>query len=249
MNSMTRLATLSLYATFAGMLSFAAPGTHAADTPPAAPAAVTAQAPVAEPQELEEIWVRGKSLSRAIADAEDDVYQLYNKLNKDSDYDITCGYMSLQRGSMIMRRACTPGFFADYVRGGLVRGRLTVFGSFFPGFQADSTTQCNQMAPIRDLYASSDTYVAACAATDSTYYAPPTYEVMQTLPAAMTTERRQAFASNVLKVIHSDPVLLEKATHLARLYQEMESVKSQYVKVKRVDQGKAAHRSSNPHDW
>ncbi|HUG73483.1 MAG TPA: hypothetical protein VMK82_08685 [Steroidobacteraceae bacterium] len=61
-------------------------------------------------EELDEIWVQGKRLSKSIADVEDDFFELYNKVNKKSDYDIYCGYMSLHPGSMIMTRTCTPAF-------------------------------------------------------------------------------------------------------------------------------------------
>ncbi len=84
----------------------------AADTPTTAEASApaTTQQPL---EQLDEIWVRGVRLARAITDAQDDVVRLYNKLNKDYRYGITCGYASISQGSMIMQRVCMPNFVVD----------------------------------------------------------------------------------------------------------------------------------------
>ncbi len=68
-----------------------------------------------ELEQLDEIQVQGKRLLAAIADAEDDFYQLYNKLNTNHDYDTNCVYLNLSddHDSRIKSRTCLPGFVAD----------------------------------------------------------------------------------------------------------------------------------------
>lgn len=85
----------------------------AAATPTTAAAASTASPAEAPLEELDEILVRGQSLTRAIADAEDDFFKLYNNLNKDDDYDTSCVYLALDPSSRITSRTCIPGFVAD----------------------------------------------------------------------------------------------------------------------------------------
>jgi hypothetical protein len=109
MNLATKAFCLTL-ATFlsAGLVTTAG----AADAAPAA-AGATAQTPINQVQELDEILVRGKRLRDAIADAEDDFFALYNKLNKDDDYSTSCIYVNTDPDSQIKSRLCIPGFLAD----------------------------------------------------------------------------------------------------------------------------------------
>lgn len=77
----------------------------------AAPAA--AEPPITEIQDLEDILVRGKRLRDAIADAEDEFFALYNRINKDDDYSTSCVNLTLDPDSRITSRMCIPGFMAD----------------------------------------------------------------------------------------------------------------------------------------
>jgi septum formation topological specificity factor MinE len=86
------------------------PATADAATPAAAPAATRPEAPL---EQLDEIIVRGETLVKAIADAEDDFFKLYNKLNRDDDYDTSCVYLAFDPNSQIKSRTCIPGFVAD----------------------------------------------------------------------------------------------------------------------------------------
>jgi hypothetical protein len=74
------------------------------------PAPATSQQPSQQITELDEIWVHGKRLADRITAAEDEFFPIYNKVNKDNDYDIKCGYTYLSPDSMIMSRLCVPGF-------------------------------------------------------------------------------------------------------------------------------------------
>ncbi len=84
----------------------------AADAAPASKAPAAA-VPIAQVQELEEILVRGKSIRDAIADAEDEFFALYNKVNKDDDYSTSCIYVNTDTDTQIKSRMCIPGFLAD----------------------------------------------------------------------------------------------------------------------------------------
>lgn len=66
--------------------------------------------------ELDEIRVHGKRLATRVEEAEDDFFGLYNSLNDDDRFDVVCGLISLQMGSLIPQRTCLPGFLADHSR-------------------------------------------------------------------------------------------------------------------------------------
>jgi hypothetical protein len=187
-------------------------------------------------QELGEIWVRGKGLAEAIADAEDDFYQLYNKLNTDRDYQVACGYMSLEQGSMIMSRSCIPAFLEYYT------DRLHPSYTSLPGASPFGTnTGCSGYAGstvVRDLYGTQDYYMAGCdyMNTMSTGYGYAPLDLDQlsqeSISALIPEERRKAYYRNVMKVIYSDQRLLEQAERLARLYQEMADVQHRYAQAR-----------------
>ena len=175
-------------------------------------------------QELDEIWVRGKRLHRSIADVEDDFFRLYNKLNKEDDFDIHCGYASLDRGSMIMSRVCAPEFLAylarptqsvSYYRPPVISSSCASYDASYSGFSAGNLmyTSCTS-----GMSFGGESYVVA-----PRYDGPP--------PGLVLMERGPEYTANVIKVINSDPRLLEKYTQLVGLYEEMRQTQSRYVKV------------------
>jgi hypothetical protein len=117
----------------------------------------TAQ-PVGQVQELDEIWVRGKRPWDVIADAESDLFRLYNKLNKNNQFDIHCSHVRLNRDSLAMTRTCLPQYIpALYERDegdpGFLRtsegGRGGRRRCGAPAAPAGATTQLHQLiAPI-----------------------------------------------------------------------------------------------------
>jgi hypothetical protein len=104
------IATRNFCLALAVLVSF---GSGAVLAQEAAPAAAAEATPPAGPEELEEILVQGTSLRERIADAEDEFFQLYNKLNKNDDYDSSCVYVNTDSLSKIKSRFCIPGFYAD----------------------------------------------------------------------------------------------------------------------------------------
>lgn len=212
MSTNTRMFTRFFRAALATALSAAwATGAYAADLPsPGSVAAqqAAAQKPIEELQELDEIWVRGKWLSGMIEGAEDDFFLLYNRLNKDSQYDVHCGRMALNAGSMIMIRKCTPGFIVYNYTDALGRGIGTI------GCSSESSGTCGGF-------------------TDAFGYSAPAFPAfVPPPPEALLMAKGPAYAANVVKVVKSDPRLLEKVKDLGILYKDMELVQGHYVKVK-----------------
>jgi len=219
---------------FAAMLAAAiATSASATDATAATLAADAAPQPL---QQLEEIWVHGKRLSRRIVDSEDDFFQLYNKLNEDHDYDIRCGNMSLSRGSMIMIRRCVPEFMVDYMENygrnaEMEYGAPSFDGSpSFPDRESRSFGGCREVPPQQNSESGAD-YDAPCYFSRSVQYAVPVAITRPTAPpvTVVLQQRSQAYTNNVLQVINSNPQLLQKYTHLVGLYDEMRQAQSQYA--------------------
>lgn len=191
---------------------------HAADAPDAAATGSVTQAATPQIDELDEIWVRGKRLSVIIEEAEDDFFELYNTLSKGNEYDVYCGRMALNSGSMIMVRSCVPGFIVnssyDY-RTGTVRISQYDFGQ----------PSCSYTATYFEGYS------AGGIACGSNYSTP----VNATPPSGLIMmSRRPAYAQNVLKVVTSDSRLLEMVGRLGRLYDEMDAEQQRYVQLKQA---------------
>lgn len=82
-----------------------------AETPNAAE--LPAPAGEEQPAALDEVIVRGGRLYDRIVRAEDRLFQLFNELNEEDDFDIHCAAVSMDQGSRIEQRFCMPEFFAD----------------------------------------------------------------------------------------------------------------------------------------
>jgi hypothetical protein len=118
MTSRTHSGTTGLRLTLMVLLSVVAAVAGAAAAPaPPAPVMTPATARPEEPlEQLDEIVVRGESVIKAINDAEDNFYALFNQVNKDDDYDTHCVYLNIDpdnANSTIKSRVCLPGFVAD----------------------------------------------------------------------------------------------------------------------------------------
>jgi len=200
-----------------------------------APAATTsvpataALAPIEEVQELDEIWVRGKSLSDAIEDSEDAFFRLFNKLNKKNNFDVSCGYAHLDRNSLAMSRTCLPQFLANYSIPYIppAATSMCMGGSGFGTMEMVA----NYASTAYDSY-----YHAGCSSSFgmSGSMSAGSAIILERDPA-MTAQLRQQYMRNLLRVIYRDPRLLEKAADLAGLYAEMGSVQGQFRKVKAED--------------
>jgi hypothetical protein len=199
------------YLILAAALSLAATGASAADAQPTPAAPIAAISQPAQEDELEEVFVRGKRLADVIEDAEDEFFDLYNKLNRDHNYDVHCGYMQLDRGSLAMTRTCVPGF--------IVYNHYDLAGQPVRQCSSTSTPEITGTAP---------NYGSGTAAY---YYAGCTWAPLPPVEL-LAMEHRLKYEKNVLRVIGSDARLLSMAGKLAGLYNEMSTVQNRYVSIK-----------------
>lgn len=202
-------ATVFLFMTFAAILLPATAADAGAAELPAAPATRAQQL-----QELDEIWVRGKRLSEVIEDAEDEFFELYNKINRNHDYDVFCGYMNLSRASLAMTRTCMPGFY--------VYNYLDLAGRAVPSCSSYGSTYIGGTGGFG--YAEGAHYAGS-------YYAGCTHAPMPS-PELLALSHREPYRRNVMKIIGSDERLRNMATRLAGLYGEMEVEQGRYVGIK-----------------
>lgn len=165
---------------------------------------VATQQPSAPTAELDEVRVYGRHLYERITAAEDRFFALYNQLNGDDRYRMSCGYRSLDGGSLIMTRVCIPGFLVDNLTlssiiGGNCSGELGF--SSGRGFTA---------------------YVC-----DSGGYEPPP-------AGLYLMERKSELHRHMMSVVKSDPRLHAMADHLGGLHMELQSAQQRIVKITSV---------------
>lgn len=124
------------------LLSLPAMPVHSAD---AAAPGVTAPA-VEEEEVLDEVVVQGTKLWKlreAVVDAEERFYSLYNELNKDKDFDVTCR-MEAPLGTRLKKRGCHISFMEDAQA---EYAQAMVIGSFAPD---PNQVWVERMAQYRD---------------------------------------------------------------------------------------------------
>ena len=231
MSSSMQIVTRRVHVALAALLALvAASAVQAANTQDAA----TAQGPVEDLQELSEIFIRGKSLADMIEDAEDTFVRRYNKVNKKKDFDVVCDYLRLDRDSMALTRTCVP-YFVGYLNSGSAMP-WTPSSACSGGFVGGGTMGY-YAGPGADMGTTSYSYYA----TSCTYAGGPLFPPMSTpaivrLPgSADTAKQRQEYVRNVMRAIYRDQDLLDKATTLAALYQEMKTAQDHYQKIKAED--------------
>jgi hypothetical protein len=219
------------------------PAVHAGE-PAQVPAAATAPASSGTALlELDEVIVRGNRLSRAISDAEDEFFELFNKLNPDDDYDTTCPNINIDssnRGSRLTSRLCIPGFVADaMVDLAVFKARcepeLSNFDSNRDHRISEWEAGANQelLFQFTDLDTDSNNvldesefrpWANQVAVSSNCYHPPP--------PEALLVERSQDWFDHSMKVINSDPRLQKMAGHLDDLYRELAEVQNRFGAIK-----------------
>lgn len=219
MTSLSRSALL-LSVVFAAPLQAASQGSALpADAPP-----------VEELTELEEVRVRGKLVANAVITVENRVFRLYNKLNKNNRFDVHCMDMRLNPDSLALQRTCLPEFVGYYP----AATQVGIGGYYIPP------------PPF-----SHDTSMSSYGGSTFSYYSPPmstftAFPPAPPIPAAsvISSAQRTEYADNVLRVIRSDPQLLEMATELVGMYQEMDRVQAHFVKLRLERQADQAARKA-----
>jgi hypothetical protein len=189
---------------------------NGANEPTDAPVAPASQKPMEELQQLDEIWVHGQSLAKRIAKAENAFFFRYNKINRKGDYRVSCGYFTLERDSMVMRRNCTPAFLDPVSRPAMPTGAGARGGCganrYFTDW-GDRGYPCSimEIAESRVSRLGMNPGVGRVSAT----------------PA-----QRKAYGTHVMKLILTDDELRTKAEALAVLYKEFDETQAQYRKAK-----------------
>ena len=184
----------------------------------AAPAPAVASPPTAEQLvELDEIWIRGKGLSQQINEAEDAFFAAYNKVNRNYEFNITCGEVSLNPGSMIMRRVCVPGFVMNAFWGGRAGSTSRVIytncgyaagGGMNGGLGMDLVSSCGGISHS----------IPPIDATPSA--------------AALIAARSQELAVHMMMLINRDPQLKQMAGRLDDLHGEFQSMRTRYERIR-----------------
>jgi hypothetical protein len=236
-------------------LSVAALGSPAAQETAPAGGVGQAEVPIEELEELDEVVVRGERLRDTIIKAEDEFYKLYNQLNKNDKYDVSCPYLNLSNdsGSRINSRLCLPGFVAtaisdftvykmsceptfanfDTNRDGRIsrtEGRMNPdLDSQFDELDQDDDSHLDQYGEFRTF----ETW----ALMNLNCYRPPT-------PELVLMEGTDKWYAHMMQVIKSDPRLQDMAGRLDGLHMEMQSVQRRYQQV--TDEQKAAGVSNAP---
>ncbi len=182
-------------------------------------------AATAPDEELAEILVRGQNLSQEISAAEDSFYAVYNKVNRNESFRITCGEMSLHPGSMIMRRICVPAFAAIAYRSSYP---TTVYSSC-----NTSSLATNQYGVLQSL-----TCTPSCMGSWSVSGLAMGHLSMQDLVAS----RAKELAVHMMMVINSDARLKDMAGQLDELYLEFNTTRVRYNQVKPAESGAKPRR-------
>jgi hypothetical protein len=244
----------------------AAPRVLAAAAPPAPAqaAATVAQSPNPpgeQLQELDEVIVRGESLIKAIADAEDNFYALYNKLDKNDDYHTSCVYLNIDPdnpGSQMRSRVCIPGFVAD-----AMADYAPYKARCQPPLEGGSEFDCLDRNHDRRL---SREEVSVRPELDVDFQTldedmngsidrnefenvnfSPTVSYQPPPPQLVLMERSKDWAVHMMMVINSDPRLKEQAGHLDELYSELRQVQQKYTTIRGEDlPEKTARRELGP---
>jgi hypothetical protein len=246
------LATRTLCLTIAAIWSIgAAPGVFAAAEPAVSRDSVAAaltqspNPPGEQLQELDQVIVRGESLLKAIADAEDTFYDLYNKVDKDDKYHTSCVYLNIDPdnpGSQIKSRACIPGFVADAIADWApFKARCQPPQEGNDEFRCLDRDRNNRLTrdelavrPELDfefttLDADMDNSLDRAEFANASYSATASYQPPP--PQLVLMEHSKEWAVHMMKVINSDPRLKDQAGHLDELYHELRSVQQKYTDI------------------
>lgn len=229
MRSPLQLASRSVRLVMVAMLGIAA-----ASAVPAAISAesMTAQTPIEEVQELGEIWVRGESLSDVIAEAENEFFRLYNKLNRKNQFDIHCSYLRLNRDSLAMTRTCQPQYLSASGIGGVnnvVWPSCISNWGFVNGSSAGWFARCDQGGTSPVLVMGS------------------TFETTKKYLGSggpQAEARAQEFIRNFTRIVFRNQQLMETVGALTALYAEMDAIQGSYARVKA--RSEARERAMHP---
>lgn len=246
---------LSCLAALLPALALPASATAAVDTAPAVAAAAPAEE---EAIVLDEVLVRGKRLEQRIVEAENEFYKLYNQLNKNDKYDMSCPELNIDpdnRNSRITTRVCLPGFVADaMVDWTLFKVRcqppLEDFDEFSCLDKNDDQRISTREAAARPeldvqfmrLDADHNGYLTreemppeGMGGPPAPYQPPP--------PQLVLMEGTKAWYEHMMQVVRGNPGLQEMAGKLDDLHREYMTLAQQEAELRKHDHAERAQRS------
>jgi hypothetical protein len=197
-------------------------------------------------EELDEVVVRGENLLKAIADAEDAFYDLFNEVNKDDDYDTDCVYLNTDPDnptSAIKSRVCMPGFMKDAMADWIpFQARCQPPQQGSDEFSCldksrDRRLSMNEVSvrpeievEFATLDENQDSYIDRNEFENRSFSAGAEYQPPP--PQLVLMERSKRWAIEMMMVVNSDPRLKAQAGHLDDLYRELRQVQAKYTKIK-----------------
>lgn len=188
-------------------------------------------------EELDEVTVHSKRLLERIAEAEDDFYDLFNKLNKDDRYDTTCSEMNVEPENPLTghrQRICMPGFVKDAMADWApfkARCQPPLVG--FDEFDCldrnrdgrISYAEASVRAELEAAFMTADedrdnrltrTEFPVDVSPPPALYQPPP-------PDLVLMEGTKGWYEHMMKMVRSDPTLQDKAGKLDELYLELQA--------------------------
>jgi hypothetical protein len=206
---------------------------------------------------LDEVIVRSKRLALVIEEAEDDFFKLYNQVNKDDKYDVSCPRLnvSADSGSHINTRVCLPGFVSSAIADYAVfkvqceptfdnfdanrDGRITRPEA---GMNADLDYQFDELDLDRSQSLSEFQefeVFARWAQVNLNCYRPPP-------PELVLMEGSKGWYEHMMKVTNSDPRLRELAAGLDGLHYERAVVRGELAKFESKPGDRQVPRNTGP---
>jgi hypothetical protein len=243
--SLRPILAAALFIAMAPALPAAEEAPAAADAPLRGMRAVPTQATPPD-EELDEVVVRGENLLKAIADAEDSFYDLFNKVNTDDDYDTSCVYLNLDPDnptSGIKSRVCLPGFMKDAMADWApFKARCQPPQQGSDEFSCLDRSRDRRLsmteiqvrpeieAEFTTLDENQDNYIDRNEFENRSFAASPSYQPPP--PQLVLMERSKRWAIEMMKVVNSDSRLKDQAGRLDDLYRELRQVQAKYTNIK-----------------
>jgi hypothetical protein len=210
------------------------PSWSAVEKEAALPAAATLE-------ELDEIVINGKRIEQRILESEQRLYERYNTLNANNDFDVNCStrwsdHQLTSYGTAHFKSGCVPRFLANAM----------ARASSSAGSGSSSRSWTN--TPVVGGYAlmRSHTVWGPTGGGSSSLHSPASIISLPSLQL-LWLDRRAAFKANLNKVIRGDPQLQALAGELNSLVQEnndalkvAEAARKAQTKLRRAEQKCAA---------
>jgi hypothetical protein len=248
----------NLCLTFAGLsvlIAGATTATFAAAATPAPPPVTVWGIPDVPPgtvlDELDEVLVRGRRATIAIADLEDDYYQRYNKLNKNNNYDVHCSYINTDPdnpGSALRSRICIPEFvidaMVDWAKGRCEIPDFTSLDLNKDNVLSESEAAGNKqlLGQVFEMDTNRDRRITFVEFLERAEVAPAVACYEPPAPELVLMGGTDKWYAQMVKVTRSDPQLRQMSANLGDLYFQLRILQKQAGKLEAQELAKRAKR-------